>query len=167
MLDVGAWCQRAVREQRTVHWFHQLPQKPNDWSGGTNNNWPDLAGGGGNGPEAGKGGGDGGGGAPESSVGWEAGDEWGAPESSVGATKVHWFILGRRGGLKSNKGRWGAGSREQCGVGHWFPDKLPKKCNWLVMRGGWGGAVGVKSVIPASAVTCPTRQCMMSICSRF
>ena len=27
--------------------------------------------------------------------------------------------------------------------------------------------VGVKLVIPASAVTCPTRQCMMSICSRF
>ena len=26
---------------------------------------------------------------------------------------------------------------------------------------------GVKSVIPASAVTCPTRQRMMSICSRF
>ena len=32
-------------------------------------------------------------------------------------------------------------------------------------RGGGGG--GVKSVISASAVTCPTRQCMMSICSRF
>ena len=24
-LDVGAWCQRAVREQRRVHWFHRLP----------------------------------------------------------------------------------------------------------------------------------------------
>ena len=39
--------------------------------------------------------------------------------------------------------------------------------------GGGGGKVGgkggegVKLVIPASAVTCPTRQCMMSICSRF
>ena len=32
---------------------------------------------------------------------------------------------------------------------------------------GGGGGGGVKSVIPASAVTCPTRQCMMSICSRF
>ena len=36
-------------------------------------------------------------------------------------------------------------------------------------RGGRGGEgrEGVKSVIPASAVTCPTRQCMMSTCSRF
>ena len=35
-------------------------------------------------------------------------------------------------------------------------------------RGGEGrGGEGVKLVIPASAVTCPTRQCMMSICSRF
>ena len=35
--------------------------------------------------------------------------------------------------------------------------------------GSWGVGVGwgVKLVIPASAVTCPTRQCMMSICSRF
>ena len=33
--------------------------------------------------------------------------------------------------------------------------------------GGWGGGVGVKLVISASAVIYPTRQCMMSICSRF
>ena len=32
---------------------------------------------------------------------------------------------------------------------------------------GGGGREGVKSVIPASAVTCPTCQCMMSVCSRF
>ena len=45
----------------------------------------------------------------------------------------------------------------------------------VVLVGVWGGGGGgggesvwgVKSVIPASAVTCPTRQCMMSICSRF
>ena len=35
------------------------------------------------------------------------------------------------------------------------------------LYGSEDGGVGVKSVIPASAVTCPTRQCMMSICSRF
>ena len=32
---------------------------------------------------------------------------------------------------------------------------------------GGGSGAGVKSVIPASELTCPTRQCMMSICSRF
>ena len=71
----------------------------------------------------------------------------------------------------------GGGTREQCGRNE-FP--FPKKPNnrsdlagdGVVAGGGVGGWAreaggGLKSVIPASAVTWPTRQCMMSICSRF
>ena len=58
---------------------------------------------------------------------------------------------------------WGGGV-----VGWWVVGGV-----WWVVGGGWwvvGGGwwvVGVKLVIPASAVTCLTRQCMMSKGSRF
>ena len=47
-----------------------------------------------------------------------------------------------------------------------FRNKSCFETRVLFRNPGEGGG-GVKSVIPASAVTCPTRQCMMSICSRF
>ena len=38
---------------------------------------------------------------------------------------------------------------------------------WTGGQGGRSQGLGVKLVIPASAVTCPTRQCMMSLCSKL
>ena len=82
---------------------------------------------------------------------WRAGkggDGGGAPESSVGATKMHWFpflgslknrTTGGRRGEVAHGGRARGRLGEQCGTN--------KRCtgspNWLVTRvGGWGEAWG-------------------------
>ena len=72
-----------------------------------------------------------------------------------------WLVT--RGGWGGGVGAGGPGRRARGGDGGGSLGLI-----WLLTRGGWGRRGGVKSVIPASAVTCPTpRQCMMSICSRF
>ena len=54
-----------------------------------------------------------------------------------------------------------------CGVDPKHPSRKGASKAGRAARAGRGGRRGGKSVIPASAVTCPTRQCVMSICSRF
>ena len=124
-----------------------------------------------------------GGGAPESSVGATRG-ALGVKNLTIG---LIWLVMSVGGGMGRRRARGGAGGG---GLGDWareagregadrrghqravhFPFPLLGSLKilttgliWLATRGGAGG---VKSVIPASAVTCPTCQCMMSVCSRF